>query len=369
VSTTNRKTKVGIIGCGKISSIYFEAGQKFDAIEIAACADLDLDRARASAATYGVPHAVSVEELLQIPEVEIVINLTIPAAHAEVGLAVLRAGKSVYNEKPLAILREDAQRMIQLAHEKNLRVGGAPDTFLGASLQTCRKLIDDGVIGEPVAASAFMLGRGVESWHPNPDFYYQPGGGPLFDMGPYYLTALTSMLGPVRRVTGSARSSFPERTITTERRRGERIKVEVPTHLAAVLDFASGPIATLVTSFDVAATRMRDIEIYGSEGSLVVPDPNNFTGDVWLKKLGEKEWSSMPLTHIYSENSRGIGVAEMAQAIRANRPHRASAEMAYHVLDIMHAVHEASVESRHIEVASTMTRPDPLAMGLMPGQV
>lgn len=363
------KTKVGIVGCGKISSIYFEAGAKFDSIEITACADLDLARAQAGAEQFQVPRALSVDELLASPDVELVVNLTIPAAHAEIGLKALRAGKSVYNEKPLAVTRAEAQEMMRIARERQLRIGCAPDTFLGASLQTCRKLIDDGAIGEPVAASGFMLSRGVENWHPNPDFFYQPGGGPLFDMGPYYLTALTSMLGPVRRVTGSARASFPERIITTGARKGEKIKVETPTHLASVLDFASGPIATLVTSFDVSAARFRNIEIYGSEGTLIVPDPNCFDGEILLRRQGETEWAPQPLTHIYSENSRGIGVAELAVAQRAGRPHRASAEMAFHVLDIMHAVHEASAENRHIELASTMQRPEPLPLGLTSGRV
>jgi predicted dehydrogenase len=365
----HRKTKVGIVGCGKISSVYFEAGQKFDAIEIIACADLKLELARASAEKYRVPSASGVEELLADPQVEIVINLTIPAAHATVGIAALRAGKSVYNEKPLAVSRDDAREMLRIASERNLRIGCAPDTFLGGGLQTCRQLIDEGAIGEPLGASAFMLSPGVEAWHPSPDFYYQTGGGPLFDMGPYYLTALISMLGPVRRVTGSGRVSFAERTIATAARKGQKIKVEVPTHLASVIDFASGPIATLVTSFDVAATQFHNMEIYGSEGTLVVPDPNTFGGEIWLRARGETDWRSMPLTHIYSENSRGIGVADMADAIRSGRPHRANGEMAYHVLDIMHAVHEASIENRHIEVASTMKRPEPLPLNLAPGQV
>ncbi len=364
-----KKTKIGIVGCGKISSIYFKAGTTFEAIDIVACADLDVARAKASAEEYHVPHGVSVEDLLARPEIEIVINLTVPVAHAEVALKALRAGKSVYNEKPLAVTREEAREMMRTAQKANLRVGGAPDTFLGASLQSCRKLLDDGVIGAPVAASAFMLSRGMESWHPNPEFFYQRGGGPLFDMGPYYLTALTSMLGPVRRVTGSARTSFPERTITSEARAGQKFKVETPTHLAAVLDFVNGPVATLVTSFDVSAARFRDIEIYGSEGTLVIPDPNSFNGEILLRRHGEKEWVPQPLTHIYSENSRGIGVAEMAGAMHAGRPHRASAEMAYHVLDIMHAVHESSAENRHIEIASTMQRPEPLPLGLKDGSL
>jgi predicted dehydrogenase len=364
--STNRVT-VGIVGCGNISGIYLKNCPTFENLTIAACADLDLDRARARAAEYGVPKACSVQELLADPEIDLVINLTIPQAHAEVALAALEAGKSVYNEKPLAVSRADGLRMLELARAKGLLVGGAPDTFLGGGLQTCRKLIDDGAIGEPVAATAFMLSPGHESWHPSPEFYYQVGGGPMFDMGPYYLTALVALLGPVRRVTGSARITRPERTITSQPKHGQTITVEVPTHVAGVLDFASGPVATIVTSFDVWGGMPPPIEVYGTAGSLVVPDPNGFGGPVLLRKAGEREWSEVPLTHGYTANSRGLGVADMAYALRSGRPHRASGELAYHVLDLMHAFHDASAEERHIAPQSSCARPAPLPVGLAQG--
>src|SRR5215217_1739214 len=250
-TTMTQATNVGIVGCGNISGIYLEANKKWDILNTVACADIDLARAQAQAAKYGVPKASGVAELLADPNIDIVINLTIPAAHAEVALAALAAGKSVYNEKPLALDREQAKQMLELAREKGLRVGCAPDTFLGGGLQTCRKLIDDGVIGEPIGASAFMMSHGPEGWHPNPEFFYQPGAGPMFDMGPYYLTALTTLLGPVRRVTGSTRVSFPERMITSEPHAGTPIKVNTPTHVAGVMDFESGTVGTLVTTFDV----------------------------------------------------------------------------------------------------------------------
>jgi len=353
---TIKPVNVGIIGCGNISGIYLEAGRKFEILNIVGCADIDMERARAQAAKYGV-RAYEVDELLADPAIEVVVNLTIPGAHAMVALAALEAGKSVYNEKPLAIEREDARRLLALAEAKRLLVGCAPDTFLGGGLQTCRALIDSGAIGAPVAATAFMLGHGAESWHPNPDFFYQRGAGPMFDMGPYYLTALTTLLGPVRRVTGSARISFPERTITSQPLQGTTIKVKTPTHVAGVLDFVSGPVATLVTSFDVWHTQVPKIEIYGSLGTLSLPDPNTFGGPVGLRLASDTEWRDMPIAHGYTSNSRGLGVADMAYALRTGRAHRANGALAYHVLDLMHAFHDASREGRHIELASTCDRP------------
>ena len=234
--------KVGIIGCGNISNIYLESGKKFDILEIVAVADLDLARAKAKAEEHGIAKALSVKELLADPEIEIVVNLTIPAAHYEVCKAILESGKHAYVEKPLSITREQGRDLLETAATKGLRIGGAPDTFLGAALQTCRKLIDDGAIGQPIAATAFMLGRGVETWHPNPEFFFKPGGGPMFDMGPYYLTALISLLGPIKRVTGSAQISFPERQITSQPFAGQTIIVETPTHIAGVMDFAGGAV-------------------------------------------------------------------------------------------------------------------------------
>lgn len=360
---SNSRIKVGLVGCGNISGIYFQNCRRFDVLDLVACADLIPERARAKAAEHGI-EARPVKDLLADPEIDVILNLTIPNAHAEVALAALAAGKSVYNEKPLAIRREDARQMLDLAQARALRVGGAPDTFLGGGIQTCRKLIDDGWIGEPIAATAFMTCHGHESWHPDPEFYYKAGGGPMFDMGPYYLTALVNLMGPVRRVTGSARISFAERTITSQPKHGTTIKVDVPTHVAGVLDFASGAVGTIITSFDVWAAELPRIEIYGSEGTLSVPDPNTFGGPVHIRRAGAGQWSEVPLTHGYSENSRSVGLADMACGIRSGRPHRASAELTYHVLDIMHAFHDASREGRHIELASTCSRPAALPMGL-----
>lgn len=367
------KVKVGIIGCGNISGAYLRAGSTFEILDIVAVADALPERARAKADEFSrdgrALRALTVAELLDDPEIRIVVNLTTPNAHAEVALAALNAGKSVYNEKPLAITREDGQRMLALAKSKGLLIGGAPDTFLGGGHQTCRRLIDDGAIGVPVAATAFMTCHGHESWHPDPEFYYKAGGGPMFDMGPYYLTALVNMIGPVARVTGSARVTFPERTITSQPKHGARIVVDVPTHVAGALDFANGAIGTLVTSFDVWSANLPRIEVYGSEGSLSVPDPNGFGGPVRLWRATNKEWVDVPLTHGYAENYRSIGVADMAYALSTGRPHRASGDLTYHVLDIMHAFHDASREGRHITLTSTCHQPAPLPVGLEPGKL
>jgi predicted dehydrogenase len=361
---TLKPLKTAVIGCGNISSIYLENAAAWDILEVVACADLDSARARSQAAKFNIPRAIPVAEVLADPDIELIINLTIPAAHSEIGLAALRAGKSVYNEKPLAISREDGQLLLHEARARGLRVGCAPDTFLGGGLQTCRKLIDEGAIGQPVAATGAMLARGPDYWHPDPAFFFKVGAGPLFDMGPYYLTALITMLGPVRRVTGSARITFPERTIRSEPKQGTKITVETPTHIASVLDFASGPIVTLVTSFDVWTQYLPMIEIYGSAGTLTVPDPNRFGGPVRLRQTGSEEGREVPLTHAHTKNSRCIGVADMAYAIRTGRPHRANGELAWHVLDVMHAVLEASQTGRHIELTSTCERPAPLPAGL-----
>jgi predicted dehydrogenase len=362
------KVKIGIIGTGNIFGAYAKWCRAFRILEITACADIDRRRAEAKAAELGIPRVCSVEELLADPEIQIVVNLTVPQAHAEVSLAAIHAGKHVHSEKPLAVTRQDGQKILAAAKKKEVLVGCAPDTFLGGGHQTCRKLIDDGWIGKPVAAVGFMTGHGPESWHPNPDIFYQVGAGPLFDVGPYYLTGLVNLLGPVKRVSGSARVSFPERIATSEQHYGRRIPVEVPTHVTGALDFVEGPIATLITSFDIWSANLPRIEVYGSEGSLSVPDPNIFGGRVLVRRAGVAEWSEVPLTHS-ADVGRGIGVAEMAYAITCGRPHRTSGELAYHVLDLMHALVESSETGRHVEITSRCSRPAPLPLGLPEGEL
>ena len=349
------KTKIAIVGCGNISDTYIKNCLAFG-LDIVACTDMDMSRAETKAEQFELS-ARPITEVLADSSIEIIVNLTPPNAHAVVSYAALDSGKHVYSEKPLATNRTDGAKLLELAKQKDRRIGCAPDTFLGAGLQTCRQVLDAGAIGEPVAAVAFFAGRGMEMWHPNPEFFYQPGAGPMFDVGPYYLTALVSMLGPVRRLTGSSRISFPERLITSQPLAGTTIQVNTPTHVTGVLDFVSGPVATVITSFDIWAANLPRMEIYGSEGSLSVPDPNTFGGVVRVKSAQDEEWRDVPLLNGHTENSRGLGVADMAKAIRENLPHRASGEMAFHVLDLMQSFEEASTSSQHIEIPSRCERP------------
>jgi len=353
------RVRVGIVGCGNISGIYFQNLLSYPQIEVVACADLSAAKAQEASSKHGVP-AIAVDTLLADPSIELVVNLTVPKAHAEVNDTALNAGKHVYCEKPLATTRFDGRETIHLARAKGLRVGCAPDTFLGAGIQTCRQLIDDGAIGEPVAANAFMLCHGHESWHPAPEFYYEVGGGPMLDMGPYYLTALVNLMGPIRRVQGSARATFPTRTITSQPHSGKVIQVETPTHIVGVLDFGSGAIGQITTSFDVWHHHMPLLEIYGTEGSLSVPDPNGFGGPVKIRGAKDSDWQEVLITKPYAENSRGLGVLDMAMAIRENRPHRASGDLAFHVLDVMQAVLEASDTGESQTIESGEGRPEAL---------
>lgn len=359
------KVKAGIIGCGKISGIYMENCQKFDILELKACSDIDRSRAEEQAAHYGIPHVYTTEELLADPEIEIVINLTIPALHAKITLDALQAGKHVYVEKPLAVTREEGLAVLETAREKGLLVGCAPETFLGAGIQTALKLVKDGKIGTPIAATAFMMSRGHEFWHPDPEFYYAAGGGPMFDMGPYYLTALVQLLGPIRSVSGMTGKALTERTITSEKKYGQKIQVDIPTHVAGLLRFDNGAIGTLITSFDVfGGSTLPNIEIYGTHGTMLVPDPNTFGGSVKYRLTGESEWTEEPLLPGYNQNTRGIGPADMAYAIRSGRSHRASGELAYHVLEAMWAFHDSSDSGMLYEMKSTCEMPAPLPLDL-----
>jgi len=345
---------IGIAGIGKISGVYLNnlTGMFRNRVKLTALCDIVFERAEKAAADYHVKAYRTLDEMLGA-DVDIVLNLSQPRYHFDIALASVKAGRHVYNEKPLCAKRKEADELLKAAAEKNVRVGGAPDTFLGAGLQTCRKLIDDGRIGNPVAATAFMMNHGPEHWHPSPEFFYKQGGGPVFDMGPYYLTALVSLLGPVARVCGSARISSPTRLITSEPLNGAVINVEVPTHVAGVLEFSGGAIGTIINSFDVYSHTLPCIEIYGTEGTLRVPDPNTFGGPVCLKRFRENDWPQMPLINDYTENCRGLGVTEMAEAIEEGRPHRASAELAYHVLDIMHGIYEAAETGKYYQVAGS----------------
>ncbi|HRJ73962.1 MAG TPA: Gfo/Idh/MocA family oxidoreductase [Terrimicrobiaceae bacterium] len=359
------KTSIAIVGCGSISSAYFGNCRRFPNLEIVACTDRDLSRAKLASEKYGVPFLPGVKELLASPEVEIVVNLTIPQAHAAVDCEALRAGKHVFSEKPLGLTLAEGREIVETAARCGRRLGCAPDTVLGAAVQTCRKFLDDGGIGAPLAFTAVMQCGGHESWHPAPEFYYQAGGGPMFDMGPYYLHALVTLLGPVARVSGLTKRSFPERIIQSGPRSGARIPVDVPTHVTSLLEFRNGVIGTLVMSFDVRAAFTNPvIEIFGSEGTLKVPDPNGTNGTVQVAKAGGDGWETVALTHGYAEGARGLGVADMAAAIRSGRDHRANERIALHVLEIMEAVHVSADQGRHVDLSTTCERPEPMRQDL-----
>lgn len=355
------KVNVGIIGCGNISAIYLQNCRQYENLNIVACADLDIGRAKQRAAEFQIPNAYTVEQILADPNIELIINLTIPKAHADISLRALEAGKHVYVEKPLAATPEEGLRVLQFAEEKGLLVGSAPETFMGGGFQTCLKLVEEGAIGKPFAASAFMMAPGHEWWHPDPEFYYEKGGGPLFDMGPYYLTALINMFGPIRRVSGSATAALTERVINSEPKKGKVIPVETPTHVTGVIEFENGGAATIIMSFDIfGGSTLPNIELYGTEGTLRIPDPNHFGGEVLLRKSREREWQSIPLTHGNIDNSRGIGVTDMAYAIRNGREPRVSGTLAYHVLEAMEGLQEASKRGAYYTMQSTCRKPEPV---------
>ncbi|MCY3883601.1 MAG: Gfo/Idh/MocA family oxidoreductase, partial [Gammaproteobacteria bacterium] len=327
--------RIGLIGCGTISPAYLRAAETFKILNFVACADINPDASAATNSRFGIPN-VTVDQLLANDEIEVVLNLTIPAVHAEINESALESGKHAYCEKPFGLQVDEGRTVLELAQSKGLRVGCAPDTFLGGGHQTVRKLVDEGAIGEPVAATAFMMSHGVETWHPSPIFYYKRGGGPVFDMAPYYLTALVNCLGPIARVSAITGRAFDERTITSQPLAGEVIEVEVATHASSSLEFESGAIATVCMSFDVWAHRHPNIELHGTKSSMVVPDPNGFGGKVLLPEPG-RGWKEQELTHGYTGNMRSIGLADMCMGIRTDRPHRANGDLAFHVLEVMAA--------------------------------
>jgi predicted dehydrogenase len=363
-----RKVGIGVIGCGVISKAYMTAMKQFANIELRAVADMRTAAAEQRGAEFGVP-GMRVDQLLKRDDVEIVVNLTVPLAHTDVSLAVLNAGKHVHSEKPLGVDMVEARKVMDLAAQKNLRVGCAPDTFLGGGHQTARKLIDDGAIGTPVAGTAFFMCPGHERWHPAPGFYYLRGGGPMLDMGPYYITDLVQLLGPIASVIGSATKPRLERLITSAPLNGTTIPVEVTTHVTGVLEFVSGAAVSITMSFDVPKHRHPPIEIHGLTGSLLVPDPNRFGGEVLLAKTGG-EWEAQRHTHGNTDGEfRSIGVADMAAAIVNNRPHRASGALALHVLEAMEAFQISSDEGRRVKLETTVERPAAIAPGLPTGQI
>jgi predicted dehydrogenase len=356
------RVKVAVIGCGNISGAYLKAAKTFPILDIVALSDINIAAAEARSAEFGIP-AKSVEAVLTDSAIEVILNLTVPKAHVEVGLKAIAAGKHVHSEKPLGVTLAEARKLVDTAAAKGLRLGSAPDTFLGGSHQTARRSVDDGLIGRPVGGAVFFMCPGHERWHPNPGFYYLRGGGPILDMGPYYITDLVNLLGPVASVSGVATRLRAERTITSQPLAGTRIPVEVATHVTGVLAFQSGAAVSLTISFDVPRHKHTPLEIYGEKGSLIVPDPNFFGGKI-LFGGADEDWREMPTEHGYADgNYRIIGVADMARAIRENRSHRASGALAYHVLEVMLAFQTSSDVGKAVKIESRPERPEPLRPG------
>ena len=371
------KLGVGIIGCGNISTAYLKLAPLFKDIEVRGVADLNAEAAKAQADAFGVT-AHSVEGLLAADDIDIVVNLTIPAAHFAVTKSILEAGKHAYSEKPLVLTLDEGEQLRSIATAKGLRVGSAPDTFLGGTHQQARQIIDAGEVGKIIAGTAHVMGHGMEMWHPNPDFFYQPGAGPVLDIGPYYVTNLIQLIGPVKRVAALATKSFPTRKITSQPRAGEEIPVDTPTNIHALLDFENGATITLSTSWDVWAHRHANMELYGTDGSLFVPDPNFFGGtleiagedgeikeiDAWAHPFGVKNDENNSRA-----NYRTAGLADMAQGIKEGRAHRCSLELAIHAVNVMTSILTSGETGSFIDLTTTCERPAALgiaeAQGLM----
>jgi predicted dehydrogenase len=363
-----KRVGVGVIGCGNISSAYLTAARKFPILDIVALADANPAAAEARGAEFNIP-ARPVEALLADPAVEIVLNLTVPKAHVEVGLRAIAAGKHVHSEKPLGVGVAETRILVEAAAARGLRLSCAPDTFLGGAHQTARSCVDEGLIGRPIGGTAFFMCPGHERWHPNPGFYYLSGGGPMLDMGPYYVTDLVNLLGPVASVSGVATRLRSERLVTSKPLAGTRVPVEVATHVTGTLLFVGGAAVSVTMSFDVARHRHVPIELYGETGSLIVPDPNYFGGKVEFATASE-DWREIPTRHAYADgNYRILGAADMAHAIRAGRPHRASGALAFHVLEVMEAFQVSSDSGRAVSVSSRPERPAPMPAALATGEL
>ena len=362
------QVKIGVVGAGVISGAYLKRAPTFGILDVVAVADLDMAAAEARAAEFGVA-AVSVDELLADPAIEVVVNLTTPQAHVPVNVAALAAGKHVHSEKPLADALAAVGPLKEAMAGTTLRVGCAPDTFLGGGQQTARRLLDEGLIGDAVGGTAHIMLPGHERWHPNPDFYYQPGGGPMLDMGPYYLTALVNLLGPMAKISGVTRRTYDRRTIGSGPREGETVPVDVATHIAGIIEFASGAVVEMTASFDVWKHQHNHIEIYGTAGSLVVPDPNRFDGEVLVAEKNGDWQAVAPQAPYGDDNYRMIGVADLAHGLRGGRPHRASFELAYHVLEAMDAFERSAELGAPVALASSCDRPAPLPAGLALGEL
>ena len=367
-----QKIKVGVIGCGMVANSYLNTLQKFAHVEFGACADLMQERAEQVAAEYGFQRASNVDELLAGDDSDLVLNLTIPAVHCEVNLAILESGKHVYSEKPLGIILEEAQLVLAKAKEKGLRVGCAPDTFLAGAQQQCRQLVESGAIGRPVAAFGAVSGHGPDAYHANPHFFYEEGAGPMLDQGVYVITALLPLFGRVKTVSARAQIGVTARTVLTEQRFGEKIGIKTPTHLVCALEYEEGGMANLMISWEIWASKLPNMEIYGTEGTMRLPHWNNYQSDfdLFTKEGGGGDWQNIETGRPYVGGSyRGLGMADMAAAIIADRPHRASGERANHVLDIMEGLVRAAREDKPIEMTTPYDRPELFAENVQEGEI
>jgi predicted dehydrogenase len=371
--------RIGLIGCGRISDIYIKNCQRFDDLEIVACASLDIAESKTKAEQYDIPKYCLPEDIFADPTIDCVLNLTIPAAHASISLQALEAGKHVYSEKPFVTELADGEKILQLAKQKGLLVGNAPDTFLGGRWQTVKRLLNEDVIGKPTGVSAFVGTHGVERHNPNPDFYYLEGGGPLLDLGPYYLTAMIFFMGPISRVAGLSRKTFEQRTIENGPRNGEKIPVEIDTHSLSMIEFTSGAIGSMTMSFDIWDSETPRFEIYGEKGTICIADPdpvhgaNIFQGDVLYRTQETSRWTHQPRPtgrdhwqiaenrHSYNEDSRGLGLLDLAYAAQAKRSPRASGEMAHHVYEVMESLSTAADTGQYQTIHSSCQIPEMLA--------
>ena len=391
--------KVAMIGVGAISGIYLKnLTEVFKEVELVGICDLVPARTEKGLAFFKEQQEKGIncntpkvykdyDEALNDPEVNVILNLTRPYEHYDVVKKALNKGKHVYSEKPMAVDMAEANELMDLAKQKGLLMGGAPDTFMGAGIQTVRRLIDSGIIGDIVGADCAMMSRGHETWHPDPEFYYKRGGGPMMDMGPYYVTALCNLLGEAKSVVGMTKKTFKERTITSRPHFGKKVSVDVDTHLTGAIEFSSGAIAQIITTFDVYYTNQARFEVYGTEGSLVVPDPNTFGGPVLLLRREElfrgprvdpalikaeditlyKNYLPLPLMFPYRENTRGLGLADMCKAIDTGREYRANSMQQLHVLEILTSFTKSSEEGKRIDLKTKFKRAEPMKSGAMPG--
>ena len=376
MTSNDRTYGVGIIGCGNIAARYAAGIKRFSELNLVGCADVIPEAAQAFASANGITAYASIEELLGASEVDVVVNITPPNAHETVTLNAFDAGKHVYVEKPIAATLAGGTRMLKSAADKGLLLGSAPDTFLGSAGQTARAAIDAGLIGNPIGATAFVTHSKAERWHPDPTFLFQPGGGPVLDMGPYFITMLVNVLGSVSAVSAFSRIGTPTRKVSAPNRRVDVIEVTTPTHAAAILEFASGTACSMTLSFDIWDSNLPFIEIYGEKGTLSLPDPNRFDGDVSIKLHDDADWRVLPPVFEPSGDPedmdvqmlRGIGVADLVGSLAGN-PHRASGELAHHVLEVLEAIQTSNTASPRVEIQTRVERPEATTVPAYPASV